>query len=260
MILNTSNAKRFYDEMGHSNFDKVVKMAELIVRNTLFDEYEMSLKHMDSKESMGYVKRFFKSINTDYHLRVCNILGGYVKNDSFQSDLAQDYSDSETFPLNDGLCFVIREVDDDEFGEFTGKNKFNPVTGQIVINRENNIKTAYYSVHELAHKLAISNNTLDFERYLYSEIPSITFEGLFLEWLEEIGYPHEEINYLKKQRNNSSYKYAFLILIANELIKSSKDEVDLDEIIASLSTRIPNIDTRGLNMDVLGKMYEDDID
>ena len=61
MILNTSNAKRFYDEMGHSNFDKVVKMAELIVRNTLFDEYEMSLKYMDSKESMGYVKRFFKS-------------------------------------------------------------------------------------------------------------------------------------------------------------------------------------------------------
>lgn len=260
MILNTYNAKRFYDEMGHDNFDKVVKMAELIVRNTFFDEYEMSLKYMDSKESMGYVKRFFESINPDYYLRVCNILGGYVKNDSFQSDLAQDYSDSKTFPLNDGLCFVIREVDDDEFGEFTGKNKFNPATGQIVINREDNIKTAFSSVHELAHRLASSGNPIDFVRYFYREIPSITFEELFLDWLEEIGHPHEEINYLKKQRNICFYMHAFLILIANELIKSSKDEVDLDEIIDSLNLRIPNIDARGLNMDVMKKMYGKDID
>ena len=53
--------------------------------------------------------------------------------------------------------------------------------------------------------------------------------------------------------------HAFLILIANELIKSSKDEVDLDKIMKSLSTRIPNIDYRGLNMDVMNKMYGDDI-
>ena len=34
-MISTLNAKRTYDDIGHSNFDKIVKMAEIIIDSTI---------------------------------------------------------------------------------------------------------------------------------------------------------------------------------------------------------------------------------
>ena len=114
-------------------------------------------------------------------------------------------------------------------------------SGEVVVEYEENIRLLWHIVHELVHKLASSIGPIDIERKLYSEIPSITVEKMLLEWLEDTGYSYKEVQQLKKERNAISYQRAIPILVANELIKSNKDKVDLNEILGRLSIKYSNI-------------------
>jgi len=253
-MISTLNAKRTYDDIGHSNFDKIVKMAEIIIDSTDYDEREYNYKYLDYSSSFNLVDEFFKDLNPEYHYRVSNILHEDIRNDIFNFDIDEEYSKHETFPLNGGICFRIKDVEDGELSDYDEKNAFIPSTGEIILNRNQSIELAFYAVHELGHKLATSNNEMDVERLFYSEIPSITLERLFLKWLENKGYDYSEIEQLRRKRDTATYRNALYILITNEMIHS-KDEVNFNDIIDKLMIKHPTIKFDGLDMTLIDKMY-----
>lgn len=240
MLIDTSNAKRIYDEIGHDEFDKIVDMAKIIINNTEYKTLDELYGYLDINDAMKYVEDFFKNLNPEYYDRI-------------QSTFNSNNSSNEN-----SSSFLIKHVEDDEFGEFCGKNIFSLNTGNIIINHDNSIVLAYNSVHELTHRLASPNSKLDLERFFYKEVASITIESLFLDWMEDHGYNPEEIEQLRRRRKNNTYKNSSIIIFTNELIKSNQDKVSFDEIIKRIHSKYPNFNLEGLNMDLINRLYNDE--
>lgn len=59
MLIDTSNAKRIYDEIGHDEFDKIFDMAKIIINNTEYKTLDELYGYLDINDAMKYVEDFF---------------------------------------------------------------------------------------------------------------------------------------------------------------------------------------------------------
>ena len=258
MILNTSNAKRLYNQFDPKVYDKIVRMAKFIVEHVCYDYSSISLKKLDIRDSVEMLERFYNELNPEYGYRVSNIIRQNLRGDIFVSDVDPKYSNRKTFSDNKGLCFCVRKVKKNEFGKFWSKNCLDN-SGGVIINFTENIEMLKNMVHELGHKLAQFFGNIGIRRFFYKEVPSITFEKIFLKWLEKEGYSPHEIEQLRNFRKATSYENALMILINNELANSQEDNVELDEIIKKLIVKYSDINLLVLPDDFIKETFSEGV-
>lgn len=108
--------------------------------------------------------------------------------------------------INNSMCYVDSD------------NKL-----KIMIDTDNSIRVFESVIHEFVHYVASLKDLMSDTKVSVSEIPSIFFENLAIEFLEYKGYSEKDIKFLKNRRKQNNFnKYMELLPLFNDMVRYIK--------------------------------------